>query len=283
MKQRFPPLIPSAHFLPHTSTSISAPAPLVFDLLLDIEKYPEWNTFTPNVELRPSSNKPSSASATKPTFNTNKKLTLGARIVLKVRIPILGRTLPYPSAEEVVVLQRPDSDDDDADADIDPLPQLETDARLGYGPWYSPSEYNLSKMVAAAVPEVPREPVPPLPPGLVPAATSSSPTAAASAPTPTPTPASQNRIQNQQGPRIWKVEWIQTSMPRFLLRARRVNIVEEQEDGSCVYKTYEAFEGPCAYAVRLFVGKGVQAGLEAWAQGLRDRAEKVHAAGEKQG
>lgn len=78
-----------------------------------------------------------------------------------------------------------------------------------------------------------------------------------------------------QHPRVWRAQWAEDMMPSFLMRCQRINEIEEVGDGSeCVYRTCEFFEGPLARGVGLFVGSQVQEGFEAWAEGLREAAER---------
>lgn len=81
---------------------------------------------------------------------------------------------------------------------------------------------------------------------------------------------------SQAQPRIWRAQWVEDMTPGFLMRCLRINEIEEVRDGSeCVYRTCEFFEGPLAWGVRLFVGRGVQEGFNRWAEGLRKAAERA--------
>ncbi|KAJ3537485.1 hypothetical protein NMY22_g5573 [Coprinellus aureogranulatus] len=65
--------------------------------------------------------------------------------------------------------------------------------------------------------------------------------------------------------------------PRFLLRTERWQILTETPDGKTKYETFEVFNGPVAYLVKLFVGAGLKVAFAAFADSLKERVEKLRA------
>lgn len=83
------------------------------------------------------------------------------------------------------------------------------------------------------------------------------------------------RLATDSSPRIYRAIWTEDRIPNFLLRGMRLNEAEEIEgpDGAyCIYRTPEAFKVPLAQCVKWFLGAKVQAGLERWAEGLKNAA-----------
>ncbi|KAK3310862.1 uncharacterized protein B0T15DRAFT_52988 [Chaetomium strumarium] len=84
------------------------------------------------------------------------------------------------------------------------------------------------------------------------------------------------------GPRKgWRIAWKQRAsllMPGWMLRSERVQeFVEVPGSGEggpeTEYRCWETFYGALAPVVKLAVGKQVQRGFDAWAEGLKARAE----------
>jgi hypothetical protein len=70
-----------------------------------------------------------------------------------------------------------------------------------------------------------------------------------------------------------RVAWRTSNFPRFLLDAERWQTVTVEEDGKTKYETYEVFRGVLAYVVRFFMGKHLDHGARAMAEGLKARSE----------
>ena len=79
-------------------------------------------------------------------------------------------------------------------------------------------------------------------------------------------------------PDNYRCAWENIDYPSWLLTAVRWQaLVEVVEDGrrKTRYETIEVFSGPLAYLIKLFVGRGLQEGFTAMAEGLKKRSEEV--------
>lgn len=79
-------------------------------------------------------------------------------------------------------------------------------------------------------------------------------------------------------PDNYRCAWQNVDYPSWLLAAERWQaLVEVVEDGrkKTRYETIEVFSGPLAYAIKLFVGSGLQQGFTAMAEGLKERSEEL--------
>lgn len=91
----FPPSVPSAVWIPHFTAQISAPPNLVFDLLTDLDTYPDWNEWIPRVD----------APKGQPR---RRRIETGMKMILRVRMPFLfGIKMPYSTTVEVALLELP--------------------------------------------------------------------------------------------------------------------------------------------------------------------------------
>ncbi|KAK3077979.1 hypothetical protein LTS18_008759 [Coniosporium uncinatum] len=101
----FPPHSPTAIVTPHGRTSISAPAALVFDLIIDLSTYPEWNPFVPRAELlaNASSSEPSTLEA------PSAKITQDCPFRIYPVMKVLGFSVPNTTDVRCTLLSRPSS------------------------------------------------------------------------------------------------------------------------------------------------------------------------------
>ena len=83
-------------------------------------------------------------------------------------------------------------------------------------------------------------------------------------------------------PDNYRCAWDTVGYPAWLLATLRWQaLVEVVEDGrkKTRYETIEAFSGLMAYLVKWFVGRGIQQGFIAMAEGLKERSEELHRRG----
>ncbi|KAF2220491.1 hypothetical protein BDZ85DRAFT_176636, partial [Elsinoe ampelina] len=69
------------------------------------------------------------------------------------------------------------------------------------------------------------------------------------------------------------VGWKQTMIPALVLRTERVNEITKLEGGKCEYKTWMAFAGPAAHAVRWSQEGNLQGRFEDWVVDLKGWCE----------
>lgn len=72
----------------------------------------------------------------------------------------------------------------------------------------------------------------------------------------------------------WRICWKAQGFPSFSLRCERVmevEVLERDERGGarCAFRTWETMDGPLAWAVKKFVGKGLDVAFQRCAEDLR--------------
>ena len=73
----------------------------------------------------------------------------------------------------------------------------------------------------------------------------------------------------------WRVAWITTDMPRFLLGIERVQEMVAIGQNSTEYTTWETYFGILAPVARHFMGSRIENGFDAWMDGLKERTENL--------
>lgn len=84
---------------------------------------------------------------------------------------------------------------------------------------------------------------------------------------------------DSEGASLFKVSGIfsGSKMPKYLLQGERVHEIEPTGPESCIYRTWECQKGKMAKTVKNKHGDYLQKMFEAWAGGLRDFCEGLHA------
>lgn len=77
----------------------------------------------------------------------------------------------------------------------------------------------------------------------------------------------------------WTLDNRASLTPTWLLRADRVNEIEDLGDGTCVYRTWETFAGPVAWIVKRAYGGQLQERFEDWVRDLKGFVESNHGKG----
>ncbi|KAK7055404.1 hypothetical protein R3P38DRAFT_2846903 [Favolaschia claudopus] len=72
----------------------------------------------------------------------------------------------------------------------------------------------------------------------------------------------------------YRAAWVTASMPKWALFAERWQTLTV-EDGITKYESVEVFSGILAYVVKWFVGKALDQGMMAMAEGLKSRCENA--------
>nr|POE87491.1 hypothetical protein CFP56_30080 [Quercus suber] len=72
----------------------------------------------------------------------------------------------------------------------------------------------------------------------------------------------------------WSLDNANSFLPGFIMRAERTNELEELEDGTTVYRTWETFGGWAAGTVRKKYGQALQERFADWARDLKGYVEK---------
>jgi len=70
-----------------------------------------------------------------------------------------------------------------------------------------------------------------------------------------------------------RLAWRLHGPPRWVLQSERWQALSLTRDGRTRYETVEVFGGIGAYAVKLWVGEGLEGAFKAMAEGLKTRAE----------
>ena len=65
--------------------------------------------------------------------------------------------------------------------------------------------------------------------------------------------------------------------PRFLMHAERVNEIEDQGDGTCIYRTWETFGGPLARIIRWKYEAILKERFKDWVKDLKTYVERKEA------
>lgn len=73
----------------------------------------------------------------------------------------------------------------------------------------------------------------------------------------------------------WGLDNAAITTPGFMLKCERVNEIEELEDGSTMYRTWESFGGPVARTVRRKFEAAWRERLQDWSQDLKGYCEGV--------
>nr|POE72797.1 hypothetical protein CFP56_30736 [Quercus suber] len=72
----------------------------------------------------------------------------------------------------------------------------------------------------------------------------------------------------------WSLDNANSFLPGFIMRAERTNEIEELQDGTTVYRTWETFGGWAAGTVRKKHGQALQERFADWARDLKGFVEK---------
>lgn len=75
-----------------------------------------------------------------------------------------------------------------------------------------------------------------------------------------------------------RVAWDVASFPGFLLRSQRWQVLSIDPSGKTKYESQEVFGGVVAWLVYFFVYSSLVLGFNAQAEGLKNRAERLHKA-----
>ncbi len=76
----------------------------------------------------------------------------------------------------------------------------------------------------------------------------------------------------------YRIAWNVASFPGFLLRSERWQVLSIDPSGKTKYESKEAFGGVIAWLVYFFVYSNLVLGFNAQAEGLKNRAERLHKA-----
>jgi hypothetical protein len=76
----------------------------------------------------------------------------------------------------------------------------------------------------------------------------------------------------------YRVAWSVASLPGFLLRSERWQVLSIDPSGKTKYESKEVFGGVIAWLVYFFVYSNLVLGFNAQAEGLKNRAERLHKA-----
>ncbi|KAK4964007.1 hypothetical protein LTR66_012525 [Elasticomyces elasticus] len=80
--------------------------------------------------------------------------------------------------------------------------------------------------------------------------------------------------ENRVGRICWSLDNSGMLTPSFMIRAERVNEIEDNGDGTCEYRTWETFAGPAARFVKWKYEQTLQERFEDWVRDLREFVEK---------
>ena len=78
----------------------------------------------------------------------------------------------------------------------------------------------------------------------------------------------------------WSLDNAAISTPGFLLKSERTNEIEEAQDGTTIYRTWQTFSGPIARIVRGKFEHALRERLSDWCRDLKAWCEKIEAEGE---
>ncbi|KAK2465559.1 hypothetical protein APHAL10511_002451 [Amanita phalloides] len=73
-----------------------------------------------------------------------------------------------------------------------------------------------------------------------------------------------------------RAAWITVGFPNFLLRAERWQVLSVDTSGKTKYETAEVFSGILTWFIYFFVHANLKLGFSAHADGLKNRAERLH-------